>query len=105
MLLLLLLLLAGGGGDGGVGEAGDVDGGSSTGAAGCSKRCAASLSQCVVPLSLKENKNLYQIKSQYSEITYDHESVLRIRDVYPGSRILIFTHPGSRISDPGSKDR
>ncbi len=24
-------------------------------------------------------------------------SVLRIRDVYPGSRILIFTHPGSRI--------
>jgi hypothetical protein len=27
-------------------------------------------------------------------------SVLRIRDVYPGSRILIFTHPGSRIPDP-----
>jgi hypothetical protein len=27
-------------------------------------------------------------------------AVLRIRDVYPGSRILIFTHPGSRISDP-----
>jgi hypothetical protein len=26
--------------------------------------------------------------------------VLRIRDVYPESRILIFTHPGSRISDP-----
>jgi broad specificity phosphatase PhoE len=31
--------------------------------------------------------------------------VLRIRDVYPGSRILIFTHPGSRILDPGSKNR
>jgi hypothetical protein len=30
------------------------------------------------------------------------QPVLRIRDVYPGSRILIFTHPGSRISDPGS---
>jgi hypothetical protein len=29
--------------------------------------------------------------------------VLRIRDVYPGSRILIFTHPGSRIPDPGSR--
>jgi hypothetical protein len=29
--------------------------------------------------------------------------VLRIRDVYPGSRILIFTHSGSRISDPGSR--
>ncbi len=30
-------------------------------------------------------------------------SVLRIRDAYPGSRILIFTHPGSRISDPESR--
>jgi hypothetical protein len=29
--------------------------------------------------------------------------VLRIRDVYPGSRILIFTHPGFRIPDPGSR--
>jgi hypothetical protein len=26
--------------------------------------------------------------------------VWRIQDVYPGSRILIFTHPGSRIPDP-----
>jgi hypothetical protein len=25
------------------------------------------------------------------------DAVWRIRDVYPGSRILIFTHPGSRI--------
>jgi hypothetical protein len=25
--------------------------------------------------------------------------VLQIRDVYPGSRILIFTHPGKRIPD------
>jgi hypothetical protein len=25
---------------------------------------------------------------------------LRIRDVYPGSRNLIFIHPGSRIPDP-----
>jgi hypothetical protein len=30
-------------------------------------------------------------------------AVLRIRDVYPGTRILIFTHPGSRISDLGSR--
>jgi hypothetical protein len=30
-------------------------------------------------------------------------AVLRIRDVYPGSRILIFTHPGSQIPDPGYK--
>ncbi len=27
-------------------------------------------------------------------------AVLRIRNVYPGSRILIFTHPGSRTLDP-----
>jgi hypothetical protein len=31
-------------------------------------------------------------------------AVLLIRDVYPGSRILIFTHPGSRIPHPGSKN-
>jgi hypothetical protein len=31
-------------------------------------------------------------------------AVLPIRDVYPGSRILICTHSGSRISDPGSKN-
>ncbi len=30
-------------------------------------------------------------------------SVLRIRNVYPGSRILIFTHTGSRIPDLGSR--
>ena len=62
-LLLLLLLLSGGGGDGGAGEAGDQDGGG-TGAAGCSKGCAASPVEGVVLLSLKENKNLYQIKFQ-----------------------------------------
>jgi hypothetical protein len=33
-----------------------------------------------------------------------NNAVWRIRDVYPGSRILIFTHPGSRISDPGTKN-
>jgi hypothetical protein len=31
----------------------------------------------------------------------DLTSVWWIRDGYPGSGILIFTHPGSRISDPG----
>ncbi len=57
----LLLLLSGGGGDGGPGEAGDHDG---TGAADCSKGCAANPVEGVVLLSLKENKNLYQIKFQ-----------------------------------------
>ncbi len=31
------------------------------------------------------------------------EAVLRIRDVYPGSRILIFTHPGSQIQKQQKK--
>jgi hypothetical protein len=31
-------------------------------------------------------------------------AALQIRDVYPGSLILILTPPGSRISDPGSKN-
>jgi hypothetical protein len=29
--------------------------------------------------------------------------VLQIQDVYPGSPILIFTHPGSQIPGPGSR--
>jgi len=33
----------------------------------------------------------------------DPQPVLRIRDVYPGSRIRIFPHPGSRIPDLGSR--
>jgi hypothetical protein len=33
----------------------------------------------------------------------DQVPVLRIRDVYPGSRILIFTHPGSRIQKQQQK--
>jgi hypothetical protein len=32
-------------------------------------------------------------------------AVLRIRDVYPRSRILIFSHPGSRIQKTAMKDR
>jgi hypothetical protein len=31
-------------------------------------------------------------------------AVLRIRDVYPGSRILIFIHPGSRIKKTATKE-
>jgi hypothetical protein len=35
------------------------------------------------------------------------KTLWRIRDVYPESRILIFTHPGSQIPDPkaATKDR
>ena len=34
---------------------------------------------------------------------WQFQSVLQIRDVYPGSRILIFTHPGSRIQKQQQK--
>jgi hypothetical protein len=34
---------------------------------------------------------------------YKIYTVLQIWDVYPRSRILIFTHPGSRILYPGSR--
>ncbi len=59
-----------------------------------------------------------QTKSRWWQLLYLHCSwriwfvlpfrsalirMLRIRDFYPGSRILIFTHPGSRISDHVSR--
>ncbi len=58
-------------------------------------------------------KKISKVKETYerSELNWtigqeykQKKPVLRIRDVYPGSRILIFTHSGSRISDPGSKN-
>jgi hypothetical protein len=33
------------------------------------------------------------------------QPVLRIRDVYPGSRILIFTHPGSDLGSQIQKQQ
>jgi hypothetical protein len=45
----------------------------------------------------------YLPKVYFSSKNYSFCAMLRIRDVYPGSRILIFTHSGSRISDPGSR--
>jgi len=47
---------------------------------------------------LSSNKNSKKNTDSY------YFAVWQIRDVYPESRILIFTHPGSRISDPGSKN-
>ncbi len=40
----------------------------------------------------------------YIIFIYEYITVLRIRDVYPRSRILIFTRPGSWIPDPGSNN-
>jgi len=50
--------------------------------------------------SLENFAKIISVTSTSDTVT----SELRIRDVYPGSRILIFVHPGSRISDPGSKN-
>ncbi len=49
---------------------------------------------CCCPIMKSENKNLFGFCP-----------VWRIRDVYPGSRILILPipDPGSRIPDPGSR--
>jgi hypothetical protein len=41
--------------------------------------------------------NCFHLGSRIRIKEFKYWSVLRIRDVYPGSRILIFTHPGSRI--------
>jgi hypothetical protein len=43
---------------------------------------------------------IFEISRRYGGVTVLPPAVWRIRDVYPGSRILIFTHPGSRIPDP-----
>ena len=48
-------------------------------------------------------KTKIYIKSNHSKVKLLMTMSQRIRDGYPGSRILIFTHPGSRISDPGSR--
>jgi hypothetical protein len=42
------------------------------------------------------------VKDEFFCIGY-LSTVLRIPDVYPGSRILIFTHPGSRIQKQQQK--
>ncbi len=40
---------------------------------------------------------------QTFDLNYGYQPVLRIQDVYPGSRILIFTHPESRIQKQQQK--
>jgi hypothetical protein len=42
----------------------------------------------------------FRIRSNNHDIFH---TVLRIRDVYPGSRILICNHPGSRIQKQQQK--
>jgi hypothetical protein len=43
------------------------------------------------------------LKEHAAMKTKNREAVLRIREVYPGSRTLIFTHPGSRIQKQQQK--
>jgi hypothetical protein len=39
----------------------------------------------------------------YNKTALKKEAVLQIQDVYPGSLILIFTHPGSQIQKQEQK--
>jgi hypothetical protein len=56
-------------------------------------------------LTLESGKSVFERPN--NSLLECFNSMLRIRDVYPGSRILIFVHPGSRIPDPktATKDR
>ena len=73
----LLLLSGGRGDDSDDGEAGDGVGGGAAGrqggrllvTAGCGNGGAAGLAVSFIILSLKEHKNMYNCKLQYSEIT------------------------------------
>jgi hypothetical protein len=47
--------------------------------------------------------NTDNLAGNVPKLLYTWRAVWRIRDVYPGSRILIFTHLGSRIPDLGSR--
>jgi hypothetical protein len=56
------------------------------------------------PINGMKIQQLVSIPTKYAKFLYSkfflsikNGSVWRIRDVYPGSRILVFTHPGSRI--------
>ena len=44
----------------------------------------------------KDGRTMYVFSENMTLYNFQQLAVL-IRDVYPGSRILIFTHPGSRI--------
>jgi hypothetical protein len=56
---------------------------------------------CLDKLALVvEHSTLAHLDNKFFNIK---QPVLRIRDVYPGSRILIFTHPGSRIQKQQQK--
>jgi hypothetical protein len=50
-----------------------------------------------IPCAALKKRGSWVISVSYNK------QVLRIRDVYPGFRILIFTHHGSRIPDLGSR--
>ncbi len=61
----------------------------------------------VIEIVLKElmdvslvKKNVFGCVWHGYDVKLKLEAVWRIRDVYPGSRILIFTPPGSRIPEP-----
>jgi hypothetical protein len=55
-------------------------------------------------LEIRRFENCISSNSKKTSKSFFLGAVLRIQNVYPGSWILIFTHLGSRIPDPGSKN-
>jgi hypothetical protein len=56
--------------------------------------------QCLADMKAEEELETFFIEQIDQQVYIMYLSaVLRIRDVYPGSRIQIFTHPGSKNSN------
>jgi hypothetical protein len=84
----------------GVGMVGRLVGtGGSTGTAAAVTSCKICGRQYTARRDFYRNRNI----TSFLGILVTPLPVLRIRDVYPGSRILIFTHPGSRIQKQQQK--
>jgi hypothetical protein len=64
---------------------------------------ALTASGSTAPVSSTASITTWKTKNDELMANITVNPVLRIRDVYPGSRIRMFPSPGSRILDPGSK--
>jgi hypothetical protein len=94
-----LLLLSVSGGDDSDGDAGDGFGGGAAGrqggrllvTAGCGNGGAAGLAVSFIILSLKEHKNMYNCKLQYSEITQVRMSLCCDEFFYGSGPMYVFS--------------
>ncbi len=69
----------------------------------CGQNCGTMEQTAGWEMKLAAKKEGVQSKGQKKLNNWRWLAVLRIRDVYPGSRIQIFTHPGSRIQKQQQK--